>query len=207
MTNDFPSESSSPLEYKQKFHSVGAYDNFSIKKIIKTDIDDSLIGSIGDIHYSLFSKLKSYWMDSDDATRSIKCDIDRSSDFYVAFHNDVPVGYTVLRLGFSSAIDEIIDELNLKNRLVKNNATSKEIEWIGVDNKYSGVGVGSKLLDHILLTEKNNNTSAIAALCWCGSNKSAVPLFNKKKFAELAIKKEYFLSDSSDAKLMLRRLS
>lgn len=167
----------------------------------------SMFASLGAIHYDLFSRLKEYWINADDATMSLRFDIKRSSDVYIACMDNIPAGYVVLRNAFSIGIEEILQETSNGRKLLDANKKFKEIDWIGVDEKYGGKGIGSSLLNYVVFNEIEANTSALAAICWCGSNRSAMSLFLKNNFDKLAVKQDYFWTDSSEAVLLLRQLN
>ena len=80
-----------------------------------------------------------------------------------------------------------------------------EIFTIAVDKKYRNFGIGSKLLDHLMLWSKDNKVRQI----WLEvstKNKAAIALYQKFGFKIMGLRKNYYQKLGEDAYNMLKEI-
>lgn len=78
-----------------------------------------------------------------------------------------------------------------------------ELDYIYVDDKFRSSGIGSKLMNYMIEDVKNNNCLNIS-LEVENSNISAINLYKKYNFKEVAVRKNYY--QGKDGILMIREV-
>ncbi|CEJ69361.1 Protease synthase and sporulation negative regulatory protein PAI 1 [Chryseobacterium oranimense G311] len=124
-------------------------------------------------------------------TEKIKSELNNpDSHFYIAWEEDIPIGY--LKLNSGSAQTELQDE------------TALEIERIYVKKSHHGQKVGQLLYDQALETAQNLNKNYIWLGVW-ENNSRAVRFYEKNGF-EVFGNHTFRLGDDEQTDLMMKKI-
>lgn len=101
-----------------------------------------------------------------------------TSTFFVAKYNNIIIGFAIIK--------QICDEVELMNIVTKKNCR--------------GIGIGSLMLEHIILYCKKNKIKCIN-LEVNSKNSIAITLYKKYNFRQVGLRKKYY-NNTDDAILM-----
>lgn len=130
---------------------------------------------LANIEQELFT---SYWKKEDFKT---ELTTNQFAKYFVIYQNDQPAGYVGVWLLYEQA----------------------QITTIGVCKKFQKMGLGAKLLQHVIKYAQENGGETISLEVRV-SNQPAINLYQKLGFSVINIRKNYYSDNHEDAYLMMK---